>query len=97
MNREQAHDEKISPLMTQIIAICKEHQIPFVASFQLDDNPDDPDDCTFCTSGIVLDEWEPSEAIVKAFDILRPRVPSLQAMLTTEHNDGTKTVTAFLG
>ncbi|MES0445036.1 MAG: hypothetical protein ABUJ92_00685 [Desulfobacterales bacterium] len=30
---EVIYDEEISPLMKQIIAICKEHQIPMVASF----------------------------------------------------------------
>src|SRR5579863_10361116 len=38
MNVEPMYDEKIHPLMTQIIAICNEHGIPFVASFQLTDN-----------------------------------------------------------
>lgn len=32
-NLESVYDEKISPLMTQIIAICKEHNMPMVASF----------------------------------------------------------------
>lgn len=30
---EAAYDEHISPLMTKIIAICKEHRIPMVAQF----------------------------------------------------------------
>ncbi len=30
---EQVYDEQIAPLMAQIIAICKEHQLPMVASF----------------------------------------------------------------
>ncbi|MEH4661078.1 hypothetical protein [Phytobacter diazotrophicus] len=30
---EQVYDEQINPLMTQIIAICKEHQMPMVCSF----------------------------------------------------------------
>ena len=31
---EQVYDEQIAPLMKQIVAICKEHQIPMVAKFQ---------------------------------------------------------------
>jgi hypothetical protein len=31
---EKIYDEQIFPLMEQIIAICKEHKIPMVASFQ---------------------------------------------------------------
>ena len=31
---EDVYDEKISPLMTQIIAICKEYDMPMVCKFQ---------------------------------------------------------------
>lgn len=31
---ERVYDEKIAPLMDQIIAVCKEHEMPVVASFQ---------------------------------------------------------------
>jgi hypothetical protein len=34
--RERAYDEHIAPLMGQIIAACKAHGIPFVASFELE-------------------------------------------------------------
>lgn len=37
-SREQVYDEKIEPLMKQIIAICEEHEIPIVAQFQYDDS-----------------------------------------------------------
>lgn len=43
-DKENIYDEKIAPLMTQIIDICKENQLPFFASFQYADND-------FCTSG----------------------------------------------
>lgn len=33
-NKETVYDEQINPLMAQIIAICKEHKIPMVASFE---------------------------------------------------------------
>lgn len=33
-DNEQVYDERISPLMAQIIAICKEHEIPCVATFE---------------------------------------------------------------
>lgn len=42
-NREAIYDEHISPLMTKIIALCKAHDIPMLASFDLDDNRDDPE------------------------------------------------------
>lgn len=40
MTREQAYDALISPLVTQIIALSKEHDIPMVAAFDLDDDRD---------------------------------------------------------
>lgn len=43
-DKENIYDEKIAPLMTQIIDICKKHKLPFFASFQYADN-------NFCTSG----------------------------------------------
>lgn len=33
-NNEAVYDEQIAPLMTQIIAICKEHGIPMAATFE---------------------------------------------------------------
>lgn len=35
--REDIYDTQINPLMAQIIAICGAHDIPFVASFQIND------------------------------------------------------------
>lgn len=43
---EDVYDEQIAPLMTRIIAICKEHKMPMVATFQyqvIDDGAVDPD------------------------------------------------------
>lgn len=49
MNKEQVYDEKIVPLMAQIIDICHEHNIGMVADFEI---PNDEDqDLWCCTSG----------------------------------------------
>ena len=42
-NKESVYDNRLSPLMTEIIRICQEEQIPFFASFEFADN-------SFCTS-----------------------------------------------
>lgn len=39
--REDIYDTQINPLMAQIIAICGAHDIPFVASFQINDERPD--------------------------------------------------------
>lgn len=70
-NREAVYDEKISPLMTQIIAICKEHDIPMVASFQYnDDRPDG--EPQRCTTIILNQETAPCEVLEAAARVLRP-------------------------
>jgi len=52
MNREEAYDTLINPLMAQIIAICKEHDIPMVASFEFTEpGSDDVGLCNTCISG----------------------------------------------
>lgn len=48
MNKEQVYDEKIVPLMQQIIEVCQEHNIGMIADFEI---PDDEDsDLWGCTS-----------------------------------------------
>lgn len=37
---EKVYDEQINPLMDKIIAICKEHKLSFVASFQYNSKGD---------------------------------------------------------
>lgn len=49
MSNEQVYDEQISPLMAQIIKLCKEHDVPFIALFQLTDK-NDTDGELFCNS-----------------------------------------------
>ena len=43
-DKETVYDEQIAPHMNEIIRVCKEHQIPFFASFQYNDE-------NFCSSG----------------------------------------------
>lgn len=46
-NEEKVYDEKISPLMKQIIEICNKHKIPMVASFTFENCPErGPGKCT---------------------------------------------------
>jgi len=64
INKEPIYDEQIAPLMTKIIKICKDHDIPLVASFQLTDGPLSEeeaeqygDDCTLCCTTALLPKW----------------------------------------
>lgn len=47
--KEPFYDERISPLMTQIIALCKEAKINMAAQFSLG-HDEDEDSTLFCTT-----------------------------------------------
>jgi len=64
--KEAIYDEKIAPLMTQILAICQEAKIPMIADFGLGDD-------LHCTSALLDEAWEPSPGQVRAFEALRPK------------------------
>ena len=44
-NKEAIYDEKIAPLVNEILALCKEHEIPMFVTFQYSD-------ADFCTSAM---------------------------------------------
>lgn len=72
--KEDAYDELISPLMEQIIALCKEHKINMAAQFALDH--DDYGAPLYCTTG--LSEADPddlpgSRRVVELYRIMQPR------------------------
>ena len=78
--REAIYDEKIESLMAQIIQVCQDHDIPFVASFQLSDNI--PPEATpqqvveggfFCTSAKLEPGTHP--ALADALEIIRGPQP----------------------
>ena len=50
--REDAYDAEIAPLMTKIIEVCKQHEIPMLATFQFTEpNVEDPGYCTTMLPG----------------------------------------------
>ncbi|ALX94836.1 hypothetical protein AV650_15315 [Serratia fonticola] len=59
---ENVYDEQISPLMQQIIAICREHNMPMIASFAFENCKDRGIGC--CTT--VLNDF--GNRNVKEFD-----------------------------
>ena len=53
MTKEEIYDDQINPLMARIINVCKEHNIPFIASFQL--TGEDTEEVIFCNSSLLPD------------------------------------------
>ena len=93
MNKEQAYDEKINPLMTQIIADCKEHGIAMLATFAI---PTPEDDGLCCTTHLPDETGALPEHIKRAArEVTRGHGSAM--MITTERADGSKTITAVLG
>jgi hypothetical protein len=92
MNKEQIYDEQISPLMSQIIEVCRENKIAFLASFSI---PTDEDDGLRCTSAILEKDFEPPEKLMRAWQEIKPARRSM-LMMTTENGDGSVTMTAIV-
>ncbi len=72
-NHEPIYDEKIAPLMAQIIGICTEQGIPFLATFQLTDQAHENEKESgegplYCTS--VLQPEGCDEQLNKAVSVL---------------------------
>lgn len=67
MNKEQVYDEKISPLMRQVIEICQEHNIGMIADFEI---PNDEDSDLCCTSSTPGDGDQVSRRHSRARSVL---------------------------
>ena len=90
MNKEQVYDAQINPLMTQIIAICREHKIAMLCSFSLD-----LEEGLKCTTALLHDDFEPPDELREATNLVyKPKMPPL--LVTVEHKDGSKEITAIL-
>lgn len=92
MSKENVYDEQISPLVHQIIEICKEHNIALLLSAQLQD---EDDETLYCTSILPGDDDVPDERFVQALNIIRPPSRSVMHMITT-YADGSQTLTAII-
>ncbi len=89
-DEERVYDEKISPLMVQIIAICKEHRIPMAASFQYANHEENGP--AFCTTTLPIE----GRACKKIRDLSVAMAPARAVALAetiVTHPDGRKSIT----
>jgi hypothetical protein len=77
---EQVYDEQILPLMRQILDICKEHEMPMVASFNYQDE-------MLCTSAILPKESAP-ECLKRALRIIQGDDAGMIALAVTKSKEG---------
>jgi hypothetical protein len=93
MNKEEIYDAKISPLMTQIIEVCRESKIAMLASFAI---PHEDDEGLMCSTHLPDETGKlPPELAAAAGELRGGGAPPM--MITTEHADGSKTLTAVIG
>lgn len=65
---EAIYDAQIAPLMTKIIAICVEHDMPMLASFAYAQSLDRS---SFCTTAILPEDRAPIE-YTRALSVIKP-------------------------
>jgi hypothetical protein len=88
--KEEVYDSTVFPLMQQIIETCRAAGIGFIASFELDADPDDPADPLRCTTIIPPDNGGEfaSPAMREGRDALKPEAPRALAITETTKPDG---------
>lgn len=68
---EEVYDKEISPLMTQIMDICKKHNFPMAMCFQYKSTGEESYE--FCDTAILPDERPISEELEKIWNVLTER------------------------
>lgn len=90
-DKEQVYDEKISPLMTQIISICKEHHIQMLGSFFLreptGDEVEEHEKDLCCTTYLQFENAAKSERIQRAYNEIYKR-PSVMSFIVSSVKQG---------
>ncbi|AMU07318.1 hypothetical protein A2T82_13915 [Burkholderia cenocepacia] len=93
ISKEHVYDELISPLMAQILSVCKDHKIAMLASFSI---PTEEDPELACTSALIGGEFSAPASFRSALQEIRPDLVGLPSMeIRTDHNDGSVTMTAY--
>lgn len=70
MNKEQIHDEQISPLVNKIIEICQANGIAMICSFHI---PNEDDDELLCTTALLDENKTAPEEFKHALNIIHPQ------------------------
>jgi len=92
MNKEEIYDKEISPMMKQLIEICKENGIAMCMSFAI---PTPEDDSLQCTTSIPDESGKlPDHMRSAVAELYRDRT-SHTLQITTEKADGSKVLETF--
>lgn len=105
MNKEEIYDEQISPLMQQVISICKEHGIGLFLTACIPTVEDPHLMCSTCLPSNAADlskpsTDEPGDEIIEQLRLTvysqRESKSSPVMHFTAVHADGSKTLTAVI-
>lgn len=83
--KEKIYDEQISPLMTQIIKICKDNNIAMFSTYRLGFDEEIGEDL-LCTTSIPSGEEEDKKVLDKLWNVARKNwdvVPNFMAFTIT--------------
>ncbi len=81
---EAIYDAQIYPLMAQVIAICQEHRIPMLATFQYkQEDQDHGEEASWCTSRIPFKGEHPR--MEEACNVMVRTAPSFLALTLASH------------
>ncbi len=88
--KEEVYDARISPLMAQIIAICREHKIAHVCAFTLD-----VEEGLCCISANTSEGFEPEERLLAAARALY-RNPQTSTLTIRDGDGNAKEIVSIL-
>lgn len=88
-DEEKAYDERIAPLMAQIIEVCKERRIPMVATFQYADA--EGDGPAYCTTVLPFKDRS-SDHLRKLAALASPAEPFVLAETVATGPDGAREI-----
>ena len=87
---EEVYDNEISPLMAQIIEICKTHKIPMVFDCQYANT--EGEGPGYCTTALAW-KGRASPKILKLIKLAQPERPVMLLETTVTKPDGSKEIT----
>ena len=90
---EQVYDDQIAPLMAQIISICKEYELPMLASFQYKNDSENGDYC----STYLEYEGRISDVLKQCRNIIYKKTQIYSVTTTKADGSIEKTIIADLG
>jgi hypothetical protein len=94
---EKVYDEQVAPLMAQVIQICRDNELPFVADFLYKNDEEDGEQ--YCTSTFIpaAKTHGKSEHMEALWDVVKPRRSPSALHMRISDDKGNVTDSVILG